>query len=138
MTFHLASWYWKLYALLCQFFIHPRSVRYPTASAHSVYFVILLCLLICLKSPTCALSFAETKTSFSPSCLSLHIFPSSLSSSVFLSYLFTFLQLSVELLSSCLHIQVVSVAEYHRRIDALNSEELRTLCRRLQVPSSVV
>lgn len=51
---------------------------------------------------------------------------------------FTFLQLSVELLSSCLHIQVVSVAEYHRRIDALNSEELRTLCRRLQVPSSVV
>ncbi|KAK2515264.1 Oxr1 [Columba guinea] len=41
--------------------------------------------------------------------------------------------LSVELLSSCLHIQVVSVAEYHRRIDALNSEELRTLCRRLQI-----
>ncbi|XP_010707520.1 oxidation resistance protein 1 isoform X2 [Meleagris gallopavo] len=34
--------------------------------------------------------------------------------------------------------EVVSVAEYHRRIDALNSEELRTLCRRLQVPSSVV
>ncbi|KAM6350271.1 oxidation resistance protein 1 isoform 3-T3 [Podargus strigoides] len=28
--------------------------------------------------------------------------------------------------------EVVSVAEYHRRIDALNSEELRTLCRRLQ------
>ncbi|XP_063245438.1 oxidation resistance protein 1 isoform X5 [Prinia subflava] len=28
---------------------------------------------------------------------------------------------------------VVSVAEYHRRIDALNSEELRTLCRRLQI-----
>lgn len=70
-------------------------------------------------------------------CLSLRIFPSLLSSSFF-SYLFTFLQLSVELLSSCLHIQVVSVAEYHRRIDALNSEELRTLCRRLQVPSSVV
>lgn len=46
-------------------------------------------------------------------------------------------QLSVELLSSCLHIQVVSVAEYHRRIDALNTEELRTLCRRLQVPPSV-
>lgn len=34
----------------------------------------------------------------------------------------------------CLHTQVVSVAEYHRRIDALNTEELRTLCRRLQVP----
>ncbi|XP_062426413.1 oxidation resistance protein 1 isoform X3 [Rhea pennata] len=33
--------------------------------------------------------------------------------------------------------EVVSVAEYHRRIDALNSEELRTLCRRLQVPSSI-
>ncbi|NXV44741.1 OXR1 protein, partial [Uria aalge] len=33
--------------------------------------------------------------------------------------------------------EVVSVAEYHRRIDALNSEELRTLCRRLQVPSSL-
>ncbi|XP_071594298.1 oxidation resistance protein 1 isoform X9 [Heliangelus exortis] len=29
--------------------------------------------------------------------------------------------------------EVVSVAEYHRRIDALNSEELRTLCRRLQI-----
>nr|AAH97465.1 Oxr1 protein [Rattus norvegicus] len=29
--------------------------------------------------------------------------------------------------------QVVSVAEYHRRIDALNTEELRTLCRRLQI-----
>uniref|UniRef100_A0A2H6N751 TLDc domain-containing protein n=1 Tax=Micrurus carvalhoi TaxID=3147026 RepID=A0A2H6N751_9SAUR len=28
---------------------------------------------------------------------------------------------------------VVSVAEYHRRIDALNSEELRTLCRRLKI-----
>ncbi|XP_028356104.1 oxidation resistance protein 1 isoform X9 [Physeter macrocephalus] len=28
---------------------------------------------------------------------------------------------------------VVSVAEYHRRIDALNTEELRTLCRRLQI-----
>ncbi|KAM9626311.1 oxidation resistance protein 1 isoform 7-T7 [Trichechus inunguis] len=28
--------------------------------------------------------------------------------------------------------EVVSVAEYHRRIDALNTEELRTLCRRLQ------
>lgn len=39
-----------------------------------------------------------------------------------------------ESLSSCLHTQVVSVAEYHRRIDALNTEELRTLCRRLQVP----
>lgn len=34
--------------------------------------------------------------------------------------------------------EVVSVAEYHRRIDALNTEELRTLCRRLQVPPSVV
>ncbi|XP_068788921.1 oxidation resistance protein 1 isoform X5 [Struthio camelus] len=33
--------------------------------------------------------------------------------------------------------EVVSVAEYHRRIDALNSEELRTLCRRLQVPSLI-
>ncbi|KAM7174976.1 oxidation resistance protein 1 isoform 6-T6 [Macrochelys suwanniensis] len=29
--------------------------------------------------------------------------------------------------------EVVSVAEYHRRIDALNSEELRTLCRRLKI-----
>ncbi|KAM9198340.1 oxidation resistance protein 1 isoform 3-T3 [Dugong dugon] len=29
--------------------------------------------------------------------------------------------------------EVVSVAEYHRRIDALNTEELRTLCRRLQI-----
>ncbi|XP_010212486.1 PREDICTED: LOW QUALITY PROTEIN: oxidation resistance protein 1-like, partial [Tinamus guttatus] len=29
--------------------------------------------------------------------------------------------------------EVVSVAEYHCRIDALNSEELRTLCRRLQI-----
>ncbi|XP_066434964.1 oxidation resistance protein 1 [Eleutherodactylus coqui] len=28
---------------------------------------------------------------------------------------------------------VVSVAEYHRRIDALNTEELRTLCRRLKI-----
>ncbi|KAG9338239.1 hypothetical protein JZ751_026043 [Albula glossodonta] len=28
---------------------------------------------------------------------------------------------------------VVSVAEYHRRIDALNSEDLRTLCKRLQI-----
>ncbi|XP_073925143.1 oxidation resistance protein 1 isoform X5 [Castor canadensis] len=33
--------------------------------------------------------------------------------------------------------EVVSVAEYHRRIDALNTEELRTLCRRLQVPPSI-
>ncbi|XP_069813304.1 oxidation resistance protein 1 isoform X3 [Dendropsophus ebraccatus] len=29
--------------------------------------------------------------------------------------------------------EVVSVAEYHRRIDALNTEELRTLCRRLKI-----
>uniref|UniRef100_A0A8C2M841 Oxidation resistance protein 1 n=1 Tax=Cricetulus griseus TaxID=10029 RepID=A0A8C2M841_CRIGR len=29
--------------------------------------------------------------------------------------------------------EVVSVAESHRRIDALNAEELRTLCRRLQI-----
>ncbi|XP_015678214.2 oxidation resistance protein 1 [Protobothrops mucrosquamatus] len=29
--------------------------------------------------------------------------------------------------------EVVSVAEYHRRIDALISEELRTLCRRLKI-----
>ncbi|XP_070796479.1 oxidation resistance protein 1 [Pituophis catenifer annectens] len=29
--------------------------------------------------------------------------------------------------------EVVSVAEYHRRIDALNNEELRTLCRRLKI-----
>ncbi|XP_055482251.1 oxidation resistance protein 1 isoform X3 [Psammomys obesus] len=29
--------------------------------------------------------------------------------------------------------EVVSVAEHHRRIDALNTEELRTLCRRLQI-----
>ncbi|XP_078543017.1 oxidation resistance protein 1 isoform X6 [Lissotriton helveticus] len=28
---------------------------------------------------------------------------------------------------------VVSVAEYHRRIDALNTEELRILCRRLKI-----
>ncbi|XP_023669939.1 oxidation resistance protein 1a isoform X8 [Paramormyrops kingsleyae] len=28
---------------------------------------------------------------------------------------------------------VVSLAEYHRRIDALNSEDLRALCRRLQI-----
>lgn len=30
--------------------------------------------------------------------------------------------------------QVVSLTEYHRRIDALNSEDLRSLCKRLQVP----
>ncbi|KAL2308729.1 hypothetical protein Nmel_001789, partial [Mimus melanotis] len=66
---------------------------------------------------------AETKTSFGPSCLFVVIahFPFITLLQFFLSYLFTFLQLSVELLSSCLHIQVVSVAEYHRRIDALNS-----------------
>ncbi|XP_048880112.1 LOW QUALITY PROTEIN: oxidation resistance protein 1a [Brienomyrus brachyistius] len=29
--------------------------------------------------------------------------------------------------------EVVPVAEYHRRIDALNSEDLRALCRRLQI-----
>ncbi|KAG7470124.1 hypothetical protein MATL_G00135900 [Megalops atlanticus] len=29
--------------------------------------------------------------------------------------------------------EVVSVAEYHRRIDALNSEDLRALCKRLQI-----
>ncbi|XP_078543014.1 oxidation resistance protein 1 isoform X3 [Lissotriton helveticus] len=29
--------------------------------------------------------------------------------------------------------EVVSVAEYHRRIDALNTEELRILCRRLKI-----
>ncbi|MGH0158252.1 UNVERIFIED_CONTAM: hypothetical protein FKN15_045214 [Acipenser sinensis] len=34
--------------------------------------------------------------------------------------------------------EVVSVAEYHRRIDALNTEELRSLCKRLKVPPSVV
>lgn len=67
----------------------------------------------------------------------LHFFPL-LSFSIFYICFGYFSQLSVELLSSCLHIQVVSVAEYHRRIDALNTEELRTLCRRLQVPPSVV
>ncbi|KAM7382455.1 hypothetical protein PAMP_002182 [Pampus punctatissimus] len=30
--------------------------------------------------------------------------------------------------------EVVSLTEYHRRIDALNSEDLRSLCKRLQVP----
>ncbi|XP_066547588.1 oxidation resistance protein 1a isoform X2 [Amia ocellicauda] len=29
--------------------------------------------------------------------------------------------------------EVVSVAEYHRRIDALNTEDLRSLCRRLKI-----
>ncbi|XP_035249083.1 oxidation resistance protein 1a isoform X1 [Anguilla anguilla] len=29
--------------------------------------------------------------------------------------------------------EVVSLAEYHRRIDALNSEDLRALCKRLQI-----
>ncbi|MBN3271542.1 OXR1 protein, partial [Polyodon spathula] len=29
--------------------------------------------------------------------------------------------------------EVVSVAEYHRRIDALNTEELRSLCKRLKI-----
>lgn len=38
--------------------------------------------------------------------------------------LFTFLSLH----------QVVSEDEYQRRVDALNSEDLRALCRRLQVP----
>lgn len=33
-----------------------------------------------------------------------------------------------------LYYQVVSLTEYHRRIDALNSEDLRSLCKRLQVP----
>lgn len=32
--------------------------------------------------------------------------------------------------------QVVSLTEYHRRIDALNSEDLKSLCKRLQVPHS--
>lgn len=32
-----------------------------------------------------------------------------------------------------LYYQVVSMTEYHRRIDALNSEDLRSLCKRLQV-----
>lgn len=30
--------------------------------------------------------------------------------------------------------QVVSLSEHHRRIDALNTEDLRALCKRLQVP----
>lgn len=34
----------------------------------------------------------------------------------------------------CLYYQVVSHMEYHRRVDALNSEDLRSLCKRLQVP----
>ncbi|KAI1901929.1 hypothetical protein AGOR_G00039480 [Albula goreensis] len=29
--------------------------------------------------------------------------------------------------------EVVSVSEYHRRVDALNSEDLRSLCKRLQI-----
>lgn len=33
-----------------------------------------------------------------------------------------------------LYYQVVSLTEYQRRIDALNSEDLRSLCKRLQVP----
>lgn len=33
-----------------------------------------------------------------------------------------------------LYYQVVSLTEYNRRIDALNSEDLRSLCKRLQVP----
>lgn len=37
-------------------------------------------------------------------------------------------------LSLSLYYQVVSLTEYHRRIDALNSEDLRSLCKRLQVP----
>ncbi|KAJ8334454.1 hypothetical protein SKAU_G00400930 [Synaphobranchus kaupii] len=31
--------------------------------------------------------------------------------------------------------EVVSVSEYQRRVDALNSEDLRSLCKRLQVPN---
>lgn len=37
-----------------------------------------------------------------------------------------------------LYYQVVSLTEYHRRIDALNSEDLRSLCKRLQVPCSAL
>lgn len=37
-------------------------------------------------------------------------------------------------LSLSLYYQVVSVNEYQRRVDALNSEDLRSLCKRLQVP----
>ncbi|XP_041104602.1 oxidation resistance protein 1-like isoform X3 [Polyodon spathula] len=32
--------------------------------------------------------------------------------------------------------EVVSVAEYHRRIDALNTEELRSLCKRLKITTN--
>ncbi|XP_069776392.1 oxidation resistance protein 1a isoform X3 [Narcine bancroftii] len=35
--------------------------------------------------------------------------------------------------SALKHWEVVSVTEYHRRIDALNTEELRKLCRRLKI-----
>lgn len=41
-------------------------------------------------------------------------------------------------LSLSLYYQVVSVNEYQRRVDALNSEDLRSLCKRLQVPWPVV
>lgn len=37
-----------------------------------------------------------------------------------------------------LYYQVVSLIEYQRRIDALNSEDLRSLCKRLQVPLPAV
>ncbi|KAI4873110.1 hypothetical protein NFI96_015539 [Prochilodus magdalenae] len=41
--------------------------------------------------------------------------------------------LLVEQCYACYRYPVVSMTEYHRRIDALNSEDLRALCKRLQI-----